>query len=182
MIISILPRSEKEDVRKSVETNSPTLSLTFLSARVDAVALLNRIILHFRPSANFKHSLWIWCANSRVGASMTARAPEPKSFFPFEFGESRAIIVGRRYEMVFPVPVGEIAARSRPYVVKSWCNGRNNHANSPREEWESHMTGYSSVSSTHISPSWKMCGMGVYIAFEVLQMFRNGRAHSNPSS
>jgi len=44
---------------------------------------------------------------------MTARAPEPKSFFPFEFGESRAIIVGRRYERVFPVPVGEMTAKSR---------------------------------------------------------------------
>ena len=47
---------------------------------------------------------------------MRARAPEPKSFFPFEFGESRAIIVGRRYERVFPVPVGEMTARSRFYV------------------------------------------------------------------
>ena len=49
---------------------------------------------------------------------MTARAPEPKSFFPFELGASRAIIVGRRYERVFPVPVGEMAARSRLYVDK----------------------------------------------------------------
>lgn len=49
---------------------------------------------------------------------MTARAPEPTSFFPFEFGDFRAIIVGRRYERVFPVPVGEMAARSRFYVDK----------------------------------------------------------------
>lgn len=44
---------------------------------------------------------------------MTARTPEPTSFFPFEFGDPRPIIVGRRYESVLPVPVGEIAARSR---------------------------------------------------------------------
>ena len=50
---------------------------------------------------------------------MTARVPEPKSFFPFEFGEPRAIIVGRRYERVFPVPVGEMAARSRVCGNKS---------------------------------------------------------------
>lgn len=48
-----------------------------------------------------------------------ARTPEPKPSFHFEFGESRAIIVGRRYERVFPVPVGEMAARSRPYVDKN---------------------------------------------------------------
>lgn len=51
---------------------------------------------------------------------MMARTPEPKSFFP-EFGESRAIIVGRRYESVFPVPVGEIAARSRFYIDENFC-------------------------------------------------------------
>ena len=50
---------------------------------------------------------------------MTARTPEPKSFFP-EFGESRAIIVGRRYESVFPVPVGEMAARSRFYIGENF--------------------------------------------------------------
>jgi len=50
---------------------------------------------------------------------MMARAPEPKSLFPFEFGEPRAIIVGRRYERVFPVPVGEIAAKSRFYIGKN---------------------------------------------------------------
>lgn len=50
---------------------------------------------------------------------MTARVPEPKSFFPFEFGESRAINVGRRYERVLPVPVGEMAARSRLCPDKS---------------------------------------------------------------
>ena len=47
---------------------------------------------------------------------MMARAPEPKPFFPFEFGESRATNVGRTYERVFPVPVGEMAARSRFYA------------------------------------------------------------------
>lgn len=36
-----------------------------------------------------------------------------------EFGESRAIIMGRRYERVFPVPVGEMAARSRLCIGKN---------------------------------------------------------------
>ena len=65
---------------------------------------------------------------------MTARTPEPKSFFPFEFGASRAITVGRRYESVFPVPVGEMAARSRFYIGKdSGRNGHRSYVNSPRE-------------------------------------------------
>lgn len=50
---------------------------------------------------------------------MTARTPEPESFFPLEFGESREIIMGSRYERVFPVPVGEMAARSRFWVDKN---------------------------------------------------------------
>lgn len=64
---------------------------------------------------------------------MTARTPEPKSF-P-EFGESRAIIVGRRYESVFPVPVGEMAARSRFYIDENFCTTAEIKASAHLEEY-----------------------------------------------
>jgi hypothetical protein len=48
-------RSKKE----KVASDEPTLSLTLLSASVLAVALLKRIIRHFRPCPNFRHSLCI---------------------------------------------------------------------------------------------------------------------------
>ena len=44
------------------------------------------------------------------------------------------------------------------------------------------MTEHSSVLSTHTSPSWKRYEMRMDTVFEVLQMFRNEGAHSNPSS
>jgi hypothetical protein len=93
----------------------PTLSLTVLSASVLAVALLNRTIRHFRPCANLRHSLCIWWANSRVGAITTALIPEPASLLVLDEGDPRAARMGIRYESVFPVPVGDIAARSRDY-------------------------------------------------------------------
>jgi hypothetical protein len=42
-----------------------------------------------------------------------ALTPAPASLFALEEGAPREEIMGRRYESVFPVPVGEMAARSR---------------------------------------------------------------------
>lgn len=75
---------------------SPIFSRTFLSFSVAAVALLNSTIRHFLPCASFRHSLCIWCANSRVGARMIARTPEPASDFALAAGAPRAAMTGRR--------------------------------------------------------------------------------------
>lgn len=40
------------------------------------------------------------------------------SFLALEAGDASAVKSGNRYERVFPVPVGEIAARSRDYEVR----------------------------------------------------------------
>lgn len=123
----------------------PTLSLTFLSLRVLAVALLNRTVRHLRPAASFRHSLCIWCANSRVGARITALTPRPPSFFILDIGEPRADMMGVRYARVLPVPVGEMAARSR-CCSKSHQHPQNHKkerlAGSPRAELGSHEPGF----------------------------------------
>jgi len=57
MIMSAQLKELNGHMTKAV--NLPILSLTFLSARVAAVALLNNMIRHFRPWVSLKHSLWI---------------------------------------------------------------------------------------------------------------------------
>jgi hypothetical protein len=44
---------------------------------------------------------------------MTARTPDPTSLFALDTGAPRAAMIGKRYDNVLPVPVGDIAARSR---------------------------------------------------------------------
>jgi hypothetical protein len=46
---------------------------------------------------------------------MSALTPFPKLLLALVEGEPSNDIIGRRYERVLPVPVGDIAARSRDY-------------------------------------------------------------------
>lgn len=77
------------------------------------------MIRHFLPVANLLHSLYIWWASSFVGASITARTPEPKSSDDLDNGAFNCAIIDTKYDNVFPVPVGEIAAKSLPYRKNS---------------------------------------------------------------
>lgn len=43
-----------------------------------------------------------------------ALTPDSVSFFLLEAGARRDASIGNRYDIVFPVPVGEMAARSLP--------------------------------------------------------------------
>jgi len=94
MIMSARLKELNGHMTKAV--NLPTLSLTFWSARVAAVALLNNMIRHFRPWASLKHSLWIWCASSRVGAITKARSPESVLSLMLVMGACRAATSGSK--------------------------------------------------------------------------------------
>jgi hypothetical protein len=59
MMMSVLLCEHILTNAQNAANDEPTLSLTFLSASVLAVALLKSIILHFRPCPNFRHSLCI---------------------------------------------------------------------------------------------------------------------------
>lgn len=115
MIRSDICGSINEKKRIGIIRNVPILSRTDLSTNILAVALLNSSILHFLPSVSFKHSLCIWWASSRVGTTITARTPVPSCVSLLLIGAPSEERTGNRYESVFPVPVGEIAARSRFY-------------------------------------------------------------------
>lgn len=76
--------------------NVPTLSLIVLSDRVLAVALVRSMMRHFLPCASFRHSLLIWCASSRVGATITARAPFPDSEPTEDTGDPNETMIGSK--------------------------------------------------------------------------------------
>mmetsp|Transcript_8221 Transcript_8221/g.19108 ORF Transcript_8221/g.19108 Transcript_8221/m.19108 type:complete len:256 (+) Transcript_8221:927-1694(+) len=66
--------------------------------------------------ANFSHSVLIWAASSRVGASATATGPSPR--FTWSLTVFRmSINAGKRKPHVLPDPVLATAMRSRPSMA-----------------------------------------------------------------